>query len=217
MLIDLSHTIEAGMPVYPESAPPRIRDLGLFPTHGVHVREITMDGHVGTHLDTPAHLQASAADTASLPLDSFFGSAAVIDCSAASRGERITRDALDQVPQIETFDFILFHTGWSRHWGHRAYYQDFPVCSRELARHLAGLAIKGVGFDTISIDAVEAVDLPNHKIVLGAGKIVIENLTGLDKVLGKVFRLACFPLKIAAGDGSPVRAVAMLSPGYSGA
>ena len=209
MIIDLSHTIEAGMPVYPESTPPRIRDLGLYPQYGVHVRELTMDGHVGTHLDTPAHLYASAANTTSLPMDTFLGPAIVVDCTRLAPGDSITPDILASVPGIEAQDFILFYTGWSRKWGQAAYFESYPVCSSELARHLAGLKIKGVGFDTISIDAMESVDLPNHKAVLGAGKIIIENLTCLGKVTGKAFQLACFPLKIADGDGSPVRAVAI--------
>lgn len=209
MLIDLSHTIEAGMPVYPESTPPRIRDLGLYPTHGVHVREFTMDGHVGTHLDTPAHLFASAQNTATLPLDAFWGTAIVIDCTRVRPGEEIPPGLLDTVPRPGDLDFLLFHTGWSRKWGHRSYFEAFPVCSRDMARRLAEFDIKGVGFDTISIDAVEDADLPNHKTVLGAGKIIIENLTRLADVAGEAFHLACFPLKIAGGDGSPVRAVAI--------
>ncbi len=209
MLIDLSHTIETGMPVYPESNPPQIRDLGLYPQYGVHVRELTMDGHVGTHLDAPAHLYAAAATTASLPIDTFLGAAIVIDCTRLGPGDDITPDVLAPVRAIETYDFILFHTGWSRKWGQAAYFEGFPVCSRALARHLAGLAIKGVGFDTISIDAVAEAHLPNHKILLGAGKIIIENLTRLETLSGKTFQLACFPLKIAHGDGSPVRAVAI--------
>jgi kynurenine formamidase len=210
MLIDLSHTIEPGMPVYPESSPPQIRDLGLFPIHGVHVRELTLDGHVGTHLDVPAHLFAAAPDTASLPVDTFFGTATVVDCTPVATGGVIPPAVLDQVRPDTSNDFLLFHTGWDRHWGRQAYFEGFPVCSPDLARRLAGLAIKGVGFDTISVDAVAATDLPNHKTLLGAGKVVIENLTGLDRLAGKAFRLACFPLKIAAGDGSPVRAVAIL-------
>ncbi len=209
MLIDLSHTIESRMPVYPESTPPRIRDLGLYPQYGVHVRELTMDGHVGTHLDTPAHLYASAANTADLPIESFLGPAMVVDCTRLAPGDSISPDILASVPGIEAQDFILFYTGWSRKWGQAAYFEGYPVCSLELARHLAGLEIKGVGFDTISIDAVGSVDLPNHKAVLGAGKIIIENLTGLEKVTAEAFQLACFPLKIADGDGSPVRAVAI--------
>ncbi len=209
MLIDLTHTIDGGMPVYPESAPPRIRDLGLYPRYGVHVRELTMDGHVGTHLDTPAHLFESAANTASLAIDTFLGAAVVVDCTRLGPGESITPDILASVPGIEAQDFILFHTGWSRKWGQAAYFEGYPVCSLALARHLAGLEIKGVGFDTISIDAVGSTDLPNHKAVLGAGKIIIENLTGLASVVGRPFQLACFPLKIADGDGSPVRAVAI--------
>ncbi len=209
MLIDLSHTIESGMPVYPESTPPRIRDLGLYPRYGVYVRELTLDGHVGTHLDVPAHLFASGATTASLPIDTFLGAALVIDGSHLGPGGAITPEILTSTPRIEAYDFILFYTGWSRKWGQAAYFEGFPVCTRELARHLAGLDIKGVGFDTISIDALEAVDLPNHKIMLEAGKIIIENLTGLGALTGKRFKLACFPLKIADGDGSPVRAVAI--------
>ncbi len=212
MLIDLSHTIETGMPVYPESTPPLIRDLGLYAQYGVHVRELTMDGHVGTHLDAPAHLFESAATTASLPIDTFWGVAVVIDCTPIHPSAKIAPDILTPVPSIEAYDFILFHTGWSRQWGKTSYFEGFPVCSRDLALLLAGLPIKGVGFDTISIDAMEDEDLSNHKILLGAGKIIIENLTGLDKVLGKSFHLACFPLKIADGDGSPVRAVAILAP-----
>ena len=209
MLIDLSHTIEEGMPVYPESAPPRVRDLGLFPQHGVHVREWTMDGHVGTHLDAPAHLFESAADTASLPLDTFLGAAVVVDCTRLEPGGSIPPDILATVPRLEAQDFILFHTGWSRKWGEASYFEGYPVCSPELVRHLARLDIKGLGFDTISIDAVAAADLPNHKVVLGAGKIIIENLTRLETVAAIAFQLACFPLKIASGDGSPVRAVAI--------
>ena len=210
MLIDLSHTIETGMPVYPESTPPQIRDLGLYSRFGVHVRELTMDGHIGTHLDTPAHLFASAASAASLPIDTFLGAAVVIDCSRLEPGARITSALLATVPRIETFDFILFHTGWSRKWGQASYFEGYPVCSSELARHLAGLTIKGIGCDTISIDAVEDKHLPRHNIVLGAGKVIIENLTRLERLIGRTFQLACFPLKIAAGDGSPVRAVAIL-------
>jgi kynurenine formamidase len=117
---------------------------------------------------------------------------------------------LDSRPPDAACDFLLLHTGWSRHWGRPAYFEGFPVCSPALARQLAAMPLKGVGVDAISVDAVEAADLPNHHRLLGAGKIIIENLTGLAAVAGKKFRLVCFPLKIAAGDGSPVRAVAIL-------
>jgi kynurenine formamidase len=129
---------------------------------------------------------------------------------AIPAGGLITAAVLDQLSAKAACDFLLFHTGWSRHWGRPAYFEGFPVCSPDLARQLAGTAVKGVGFDTISIDAVQATDLSNHRRLLAAGKIIIENMTGLASVSGKAFHLACFPLKVAAGDGSPVRAVAML-------
>ena len=49
-----------------------------------------------------------------------------------------------------------------------------------------------------------------HQIFLEHEKTVVENLTNLDKLLGKDFTFVALPLKIKGGDGSPVRAVALL-------
>jgi kynurenine formamidase len=46
--------------------------------------------------------------------------------------------------------------------------------------------------------------------LFGAGLILIENLTGLEQLIGKPFLFSCLPLKLDQGDGSPVRAVAIL-------
>jgi kynurenine formamidase len=40
--------------------------------------------------------------------------------------------------------------------------------------------------------------------------IIIENLKDTDELTGKEFTLHAFPLNITGGDGSPVRAVAVL-------
>jgi arylformamidase len=65
--------------------------------------------------------------------------------------------------------------------------------------------------DTISADPVGSADLPNHHILLGAGMVIVENLTNLSAVPDGPFLFSCFPLNIKDADGSPVRAVAMVS------
>jgi arylformamidase len=80
----------------------------------------------------------------------------------------------------------------------------------EAAEWLAHLELKGVGMDTISADAADAATLPIHNILLGAGMVVVENLTNLAAVPAPSFTLASFPLKIRGADGSPVRAVAIV-------
>ena len=52
--------------------------------------------------------------------------------------------------------------------------------------------------------------LINHKTFLSANMIIIENLTGLEQLMDKKFWFSCFPLKIEEGDGSPVRACAII-------
>ena len=70
-------------------------------------------------------------------------------------------------------------------------------------------ADKGVGTDAISIDPMDTVDYPVHKILLGAGFVNTENLCNLASLVGKTFPYATLPLRFKNADGSPVRAVAM--------
>jgi len=109
MIIDLSHTIKIGMPVYPGTSQPKISDLGLYDEHGVYVQEFTLNGHIGTHID--AHLLSDGNTTATMDISAFFGTAQVLDCSNFGSNETIGLDILDQLSVIEHPDFILLYTG----------------------------------------------------------------------------------------------------------
>lgn len=210
MIIDLSHTIKSGMTVYPGATQPKFVELGLFEKYGVYVREFTIDGHVGTHVDVPAHLYAESNSTTSMDVSAFFGTAQILDCSHIGSSGFIDLDILDQIIPAEYPDFILLYTGWSKMWGTENYLGSYPVATKDLINVLANSQIKGIGLDTISIDAIAAQQLPNHKKILRSDKIIIENLTNLEKLTGKSFLFSCFPLKIENGDGSPVRAVGIV-------
>jgi len=45
-----------------------------------------------------------------------------------------------------------------------------------------------------------------HEILLGANVVILEGLNLADIAPGR-YQLACLPLKIAGGDGAPVRAI----------
>lgn len=208
MIIDLSHSIEPGMPVYPGSQIPEIRELELSEESNVYVKSFAFDGHTGTHIDTPRHFFAGGDSISSLDVSNFTGNAEIVDCSKVMEGSYIPAQIIDDDKIIENNDFIIFYTGWAKKWGTEDYFKGFPVLSQELAVILADSTIKGIGLDVISIDPVYSEDSSNHKIVLGAGKIIVENLTNLEVLLGRQFEFSCFPLNIKDGDGSPVRAVA---------
>jgi len=207
-VLDLTHTLTEGMPVYPGTEPPRIQPANTVAKDGFAEKLLSMYSHTGTHIDAPAHMLEGGPTLDQLGAGHFVGTACVLD--AVGRTEIGLPELQAQATLIEGCDFVLFHTGWSRLWGQEAYFSDFPVLSREAAGWLAGRGLKGVGFDAISVDPVGSVDFENHHLFFGAGMISIENLTGLAALAGTRFLFSCLPLKIAEADGSPVRAVAIL-------
>ncbi|MFR5386883.1 MAG: cyclase family protein [Oscillospiraceae bacterium] len=97
-----------------------------------------------------------------------------------------------------------------RYWGQPRYYEGFPCLTAEAAEYVASLGLKGVGEDSISLDPCDTTDYPNHMILLGAGLVNTENLTGLEALVGKTFTFLTLPLKWEHADGSSCRAMAML-------
>ena len=104
---------------------------------------------------------------------------------------------------------IFFCTGFSKHYREEKYFTDYPAMTEELARELVRRKVKMVGFDTPSPD-LPTPPFSVHKILLGAGVLIIENLTNLEALLlHKTFTVAASPLNIAA-DAAPARVIALV-------
>jgi kynurenine formamidase len=52
-------------------------------------------------------------------------------------------------------------------------------------------------------------DYPAHRLILGVGGIIVENLTNLEAVDFPDPFLSLLPVKLGGSDGAPVRAVAL--------
>ena len=125
-------------------------------------------------------------------------------------GEPITMDLLALYGEkIEKADFLLFHLGWDKRWGTEAYFGDYPCIDQAVWEHILNGCYKGIGFDVIGLDPIADENLTRHKALFAAKDIVnIENLCNLEQCGSDLFWFSCFPLKIDACDGSPIRAVA---------
>ena len=88
--------------------------------------------------------------------------------------------------------------------------QQFVYPSPDLADYLAAHGILLYGTDAPSMDAIESEDFAGHLALLGNGIAILEGLD-LSQAADGVYELVALPLKIAGGDGSPVRA-ALRSP-----
>ncbi|BBO71310.1 cyclase [Desulfosarcina alkanivorans] len=210
-IIDLSHFLESRMPVFPGAEPPALEETATIETDGYLEKKITFNSHNGTHIDAPAHIVTGAKTLDQLTMDTFCGEAFLLSCIGAGKAVIDLRDLLPYTEAIHTSDFIIFNTGWSRYWGDDRYFSGYPVLSENAARWLAGVGLKGVGMDTISADTIDSEDLTVHHVLLGAGMVIVENLTSLAALPDRSFLFSCFPLKIKDADGSPVRAVAIMS------
>jgi len=217
---DCSQRLESEMPVYPGDDPVAVEQFCTVPEDGSCIRDLSLTTHTGTHVDAPSHEVADGATLSDFDVTDFSFRARVIDCTPCEDRERVTTavlpDELRESGPATGTDMLVFRTDWSEQWDSERY-RDSPYLGPDLARWCAGQGLH-VGVDAFSPDPVpsadpsregedEPTDQPAHAALCGAGRLIVENLRGLDRLPERV-RLDAYPLAISGGDGSPVRAVA---------
>jgi len=209
-VIDLSHFLSATMPVHPGTEPPRIVDACTVAKNGFAEKLLSLYSHTGTHIDAPGHILAGAATLDKLAVGHFLGPGCVLEVSRSNGMQIEVSDLKNQEERIAAAEFVLLHSGWAKYWGDPRYFAAYPVLSAAAAHWLAGFNLKGVGVDMISVDQMDSAAMTIHKVFFAKNMVIVENLANLEALLGREFMFSCLPLKITAGDGSPVRAVAII-------
>src|ERR1043166_3118464 len=149
-IIDLTGAISEEMWCYgePFSAFSR-RKISDLNSTGYFAYEYTLFSHMGTHLDSLAHFENTAADIDSISLDTLLGSAVVLEIKNATPLKEIKlSDIGDQSDKIAVNDIVLFYTGWDKMWESNEYASRTPYLSNEVANFLVTKKIKLVGTDT---------------------------------------------------------------------
>lgn len=214
-LVDLSHTIVTGMPQWRgDDEPLRIVRCSEHGPDSHQSSSLEFGCHVGTHLDAPLHFLAGQPPLEALPLDAFWGHARVVHTGPGTAPGPLPASLLDGL-DLAGVDFLLFDTGWARHWGDERYYADWPWYGEELASRLAAAGLKGTGLDTPSPDSYGG--HVAHDLCAAAGMVNVENLAGLDRLPDAGFTLLVLPLKLAGAEASPVRAAALVPEDGEGA
>jgi len=191
--------------------------MGRIETHGYLSHLVRLPGHSGTHVDAPGHVLAGGAMLSDLPLSRFAGPGVLLDLRQRA-GLAVT--AGDIAPHLALLEaeapaFALLRTGDEERFDQPEYFTRGAFLTPEAALLLAGLGLLGIGLDAGSPDPFDAAppngaELPAHKALLGAGVLIVENLRNLAALSGRGFQFFCLP--VLGGDGSPVRAAALLVP-----
>lgn len=164
-----------------------------------------MVANTGTYLDTPFHRYAEGDDLAAVALDRLAGLEGLCVRSGAMEAGSELFEGLDVAGKA-----VLVHTGWDRHWRSEAYFSDHPFLGEVAARLLAERGAALVGIDSYNIDDTRTRRRPVHTILLGAGVLICEHMTGLAALPSGGFRFTAAPPKVAGMGTFPVRAFAEL-------
>ena len=204
-IVDLSQPVSADTPAFPGDGPVRVT---ILEEGSVNLSRIDLSVHTGTHMDAPFHFFTGAETIGQVRLERCMGLARLIDLRGLPPGTAIRREHLEM--HRDTLRHVraaVLHTGWSKQWGSPGYFSDHPCLSTEAAQFLADCGVQIAGVDMPSVDREP---YPAHRVLLGAGVLIVENLTNLDAIGADLFQLIVLPLKLVGRDGSPVRAVAVV-------
>ena len=78
-----------------------------------------------------------------------------------------------------------------------------------IATGVRAVALDAPSLDETVLSEPTSGQFPAHRAVLGAGGIIVENLTNLSAVNTPHPILSVLPLRFSGADGAPVRAVAL--------
>lgn len=194
---DLTRPISPGMPVYPGDPEVDFRREADLDRDGYRLASVRLGTHTGTHVDAPAHFLAQGGTVDALPLAALVGPARVVNPGDPMR--------------VEPGERLLVRSGWSERWGTPDYFEAFPTLPEALVEELLRAPAALIGLETPSLDPDHERDSRLHRLLLGAGVVLIENLVGLVELPERVF-LTALPLPLESLDGSPCRVVALELP-----
>jgi kynurenine formamidase len=228
-IVDLTHTLDAGSPYWPEKTPGSPFRTSVATTSeedGNFTRNLAMPEHFGTHLDAPRHFVPNGESVDRIPIGKLFAPAVVIDVSSSVKQDA---DYRVTVKDIETWTsrhgaipsgaLVFFRTGWDKRWPSQEKYMNadaegvlhFPGLSLEAASFVLNRGQPvGIGIDTASVDYGPSKDCPVHSLTMRAGIYHLENVANLDRVPATGFNVIALPLKLGGGSGAPTRVVALI-------
>lgn len=214
-LIDLSHTVEAGMITYKGLPAPIVCDFlsrEASKAHyaegtSFHIGKIEMVANTGTYLDSPFHRFAEGKDLSQLELHSL----AHLEGVVVRVGDGVQSIGADYFRGLDVKGkAVLVYTGWGRHWRTDRYFEGHPYLTGDAAIHLRDGGAALVGIDSYNIDDIRDGSRPVHTVLLGAEILIVEHMTGLERLPAGAFRFYAVPVKVAEFGTFPVRAFALV-------
>jgi arylformamidase len=204
---DISRTISPDSVVWAGSKPLGLTPIcSIGPGSAFSVTKLDWTTHFLTHVDPPCHVIAGGVTLDQIPVSRFMGDALVVE----ARGDVVEpRDVPPFAPGMN----VLFKTRNSDRSTLEPFDPDYVYIRAAAAEILAVGRANLVGIDYLSVDKFGDETYPSHYALLGNNVLILEGLD-LSGVAPGRHHLIALPLRISAGDGSPVRAVLLPSAAH---
>jgi kynurenine formamidase len=202
--------------VFPGDPPVATAPALTHAEHGVAVAHLRMGSQSGTHVDAPRHVLPGGQTVDALSPSLLVTPALVADLRGRPPRSLIGEEALAPwLPALGPGIALVLHTGWAAAYGTDDYWTH-PALHPAAAAAVLARGVRTLAVDAPSVDPTvlapgqaDASRLPVHHLVAGAGGVVVENLTGLERVDFADPLLSVLPLRLTGADGAPCRAVAL--------
>ncbi len=225
-IVDLTHPLEPGIPdFHGDKNAFECTKSFTVQKDGYANGTFKMPEHLGTHVDAPTHFFDGKQSIDEISAQKLIVPCVVLDVRDEVRGDpdyRLTVEKIasfEQSGNIPSECAVLLLTGWSERWSNPDSYRNtdaqgvkhFPGFGGDSADFLVNQRqAVALGIDTLSIDAGSSDTYPVHKLALGKGLYMMENLNHLAEIPARNALLFCGVLPIKHGTGGPARILAVV-------
>jgi kynurenine formamidase len=162
--VELSHPWGMYTPIFPGYEEIKFERITYHAKHGVMTHKFITTFHTSTHVNAPIHLIPRAPAVGDIPLETFFGTGAVLSIPKGKWELIEPKDLEKATPKIQKGDIVLIDTGWHRKYSDsQEYFGHAPGLSKKAAEWLVKKGVKIVGVDSATIDHPLATSLGPHR------------------------------------------------------
>ena len=215
--------IDLTLPIVPHwRCPIEIKEVKSFEKgDAANVTWFTLQTHWYTHIDAPVHQFPGTKTLNDFPLDYLFGKATILDVSHVEANQPITADMLKEaLGDTEPTKILLVKTCWEdrTEWHSHDYWDEAPYITEDGAEWLASLEPHVVGFDfpqdydirKLRFGVPESQRyLTTHRKILKKDIMMIEYMSNMKSVKGKVVDFVGLPTALENANGAQIRCVAI--------
>ncbi len=224
-IVDMTHTLTTDFPTFFGEQQFFEEQKFNFAENGFNLKELRINEHTGTHVDSPFHFSADGNSVDEIPPEKLLCPLAVIDIRAKAAEDADAQVTPDDLKAwiaangpIPAGACVAMLSGWGPLVRDPKFRNvdgegkmHFPGFHVEAAQMLMSEAdVAGIAVDTLSLDHGPSPDFAAHYAWLPSGRWGIECLANLENVPATGATIIVGAPKHAKGTGGPARVFTLL-------